>query len=118
MDTAMGTFFHPITIIGARDRETIDALVDPDHLFSILPYGVLARLDFWPDRSHNYHGHERGFGQVQAGLLHELGWITYVVAADDEQPRIGSHTLESFGLEIDQENEKLVPKTFRLIQHV
>lgn len=29
----MSTFFHPITIIGPNGEETIEALVDTEHLF-------------------------------------------------------------------------------------
>jgi hypothetical protein len=114
----MTTFSHPLTIIAlSGDSETIDAIVDPEHLFALLPYAILRRLDFWPDRSQRYRGKERGFGQVEGELLGQRGSITYLVAAEDESPRIGRHTLDSFVLDVDPRNEKLVPKTLRMMAH-
>ena|SRR5947208_2868678 len=114
----MGTFLHPITVIGPHGRsETLDAVVDSDQLFALMPYGVLSRLDFWPDRSIRYKGQERGFGQVRGELLSRPGSITYIVGAEDEPPRIGRHTLDSFVLDVDEENQQLVPKILRMIEH-
>jgi hypothetical protein len=112
------TFPHRVTIIGSSGAsETIEAVVDADELFALLPYRVLSRLDCWPDRSHRYRDQERGFGQVEGELAGERGWITYLVAAPDESPLIGRHTLDSFFLDVDEENQRLVPKTVRMIQH-
>jgi hypothetical protein len=114
----MTTFSHPITIIGqSGDSETIEALVDVDHLFALIPYAILRRLDFWPDRSHRYRARERGLGQVQGELLGQRGSITYLVAAENESPRIGRHTLDSFVVDVDAESKTLVPKTLRMIEH-
>jgi hypothetical protein len=113
----MGTFFHPLTIIGPKRDETLQALVDTDHLFAVLPYGLLERLDCWPNRSHRYKGTERGFGHVRARLNGEEGWVTYISAADDEPALIGSHTLNSFVLQVNDEGTALEPKVFREVRH-
>src|SRR5438309_1771168 len=40
----MGTFFHPITLIGPAGEETIDALVDTGSTFTTIPRPILERL--------------------------------------------------------------------------
>ena len=115
---AVGTFFHPITLTGPTgESETLEALVDTGVMFAVMPAGVLRRLGVKAERSVTYRGKERGFGQVRAELNGEPGWITYVVGRRGEPARIGSHTLDSFLLEADEENGKLRPKTLRLVQH-
>lgn len=118
MSTAMSTFFHPITLIGAAgESETIEALVDTEHLFALLPYTVLIRLDVYAPGSTRYKGQWRGLGQVQAEVNGEPGWITYITGAAGETPLIGRHTLDSFLLDVDEENQ-LVPRELREIRHV
>ena len=115
----MGTFFHPITLIGPTGAsETLEALVDTEHMFALLPHTVLSRLGVYAPHSTRYRGQWRGFGQIQGELDGQPGWITYITGADDEQPRIGRHTLDCFLLDVDEENQELVPKTLQEIRHV
>lgn len=113
----MGTFFHPITLTGPNGAsETIEALVDTEHLFAVIPTPVLERLGVQP-RETQMAGAE-AVAQVRAELDGEEGWAMCVFGPDDEPPRIGRHTLDSFFLGVDPGKERLVPKTFRLIEHI
>ena len=115
----MGTFVHPITVIGPSGAfETIEALVDTEHLFALLPHTFLSPLGVYAPRSTRYRGQWRGCGQVQGELDGQHGWITYITGAEDEQPRIARHTLDCFVPDVDEENQRLVPKELREIRHV
>ena len=113
----MGTFTHPITLIGPTGaRETLEAVVDTDTMFAVFPAPVLERLGVEADRT--LRG--RRLGPVRAELdgQEALIPIICVFGKPDEVARIGRHTLDSFLLEVDLEKRQLVPKVFRLIQHV
>ena len=112
----MGTFFHPVTIVGPNGEETIDALVDTSILFAVIPTLVLRRLGVEPRATQTPS--EEQVANVEAQLNGERGWATCVFGAAEAPARIGRHTLDSFLLEVDPENQKLVPKTLRLIQHL
>jgi hypothetical protein len=119
----MGTFFHPATIIGPNGEETVDALVDPSWLFAIIPAAILQRLgaeQFGPRRFQRPDGSivERGFGQIQARLSGQTGHIAVILGEEGDPVRIGEHTLTGLVLEADLEHERLVEKTFRLVQHL
>ena len=111
----MGTFTHPITLHSASGEasETLAALVDTDTLFAVIPEAVLERLGVRRDESRG-----KPIGQTDAQLGEQRIPIICVFGSDPEPARIGRHTLDTFLLEIDAEAEKLVPKTFRLIQHI
>ncbi len=118
----MGTFFHPITLIGPTGRrEKLNALVDTDVLFAVIPSPVLERLQVQPHREEKFRkGSEtivRPVTQVEARIGRHRGWAMCVFGDPDEQPRIGRHTLDSFLLQADERRKKLVPKTLRLVQH-
>lgn len=124
MNSAMGTFTHPITLYSASgdQSETLEALVDTDMLFAVFPRAVLDRLGVVADRTarRRIGGREtvRSLGQVEAKLTDLRMPIVCVFSDDDEPARIGRHTLDTFLLEADFEKRQLVPKTFRLIQHI
>ncbi len=118
----MRTFFHPITLTGPSGAsETLEALVDTDLLFAVIPSPVLERLQVEPHREEKFrNGTEtivRRVTQVEARIGRHRGWAMCVFGDPDEQPRIGRHTLDSFLLEVDERRKKLVSKTLRLIQH-
>lgn len=111
----MGTFFHPITIIGPNGEETVEALVDTGILFAEIPAPVLDRLGVIAERR-TYLGSERGLAQVEARLGGHRGWAMCVFGAAESQPKIGRHTLDCFILDID-DNGSLVPKVLREVRH-
>lgn len=115
MNTALGTFFHPITLTGPTGAsETIEVAVDTIILFAVIPAMVLEHLGVEP-RDRRRAGGER-VAQVRAELNGQDGWAMCVFGPDDEPPRIGRHTLDSFVLDIDEQG-RLVPKVFQEIRH-
>lgn len=111
----MGTFLHPITISGPNGEEAIEALVDTEAMFAVVPAPLLARLGVPPIDDRGYRG--RSIACVQAELAGEPGWIMIVFGDPTEQARIGSHTLDSFILDVDPSVSKLVPKVLHEIRH-
>jgi predicted aspartyl protease len=70
----MGTFFHPITLIGPDGhRVTIDALVDAGASFTSMPEGVLRDLAVQPVRRARLgladgSSHVQSLGEVTAEI--------------------------------------------------
>jgi len=112
----MGTFFHPITLIGPTGAsETMEALVDTGASFTTVPASVLERLGVRPHRSMRF--------RLADGRLADwpLGWVTVEIDGQREQsiaafgpedspPLLGVHTLESMGLGVDPVEHRLVPR--------
>ena len=111
----MGTFTHPITLCSESGEasETLDAIIDGEVLFAVIPRSVLERLGVAVDETRG-----RPIGHARAQLVGQEGTIMCVFGDDSEPARIGRHTLDTLLLEADFDNEKLGPKTFRLIQHI
>jgi predicted aspartyl protease len=114
MKLLMGTFFHPITIIGPNGEETIEALVDTGSLFAVIPAEALERLGIEADEAKYLGG--RRVTQARARLGGHDGWAMCVFGEPGEPARIGRHTLDSFILDIDEEGH-LVPKVFHEVRH-
>ena len=110
----MGTFFHPITIIGPNGEQTIEALVDTTQLFAAIPRDILDRLGVRAkDRKHT---DSRSLAQTQARLGNQDGWAMCIFGEPGEQAIIGRHTLDGFVLDID-EHGSLIPKVLHEIRH-
>ena len=111
----MGTFFHPITIVGPNGEETVEALVDTEHLFALIPADVVERLGvkLLGERTTR---EGRRITQTEARLGAESGWVMSEIGEPGEEPRIGRHTLDSFLLDIDPEGN-LVPKELHEVRH-
>ena len=114
--TRMGTFFHPLTLIGPDGaRETIEALVDTGSTFTTVPRPVLARLEITPFtkarmRLANGQVVEREIGEVRAevdGLQQRT--IVCVFGEPDAPALLGAQTLETFLLGVDPDQRRLVP---------
>lgn len=112
----MGTFFHPITVIGPNgESETLDALVDTGSTFSAIPRAILERLGVVPFarsrlRLANGQVVEADLGEVTAeidGL--ERRTIFCVFAESGAPPSLGAHALEGFMLGVDPDGKRLVP---------
>lgn len=118
---SMGTFFHPITLIGPTGvSETLEALVDTSILFAVIPSPVLKRIGVEPARTVRVGPtrRKRGLAQVEAELAGERGYAMVVFGSARELPRIGRHTLDCFILDVDPVAQKLVTKELRVIWHV
>ena len=112
----MGTFFHPITLIGPEGtRETLEALVDTGSTFATVPRPVLDRLGAEPFarvrlRLANGQVAEGDIGEVAAEIngLHRRT-IICVFGEPDSPPLMGAQTLETFLLGVDPDQHRLVP---------
>lgn len=113
---AMGTFFHPITLIGPSGAsETLEALVDTGAMFTTIPAPVLERLgvrpfDTLPVRFASGQIERWSIGQVEAELDGRRRPVLCLFGSVDAPPLIGAHTLEAFLLMVDPVEQKLVPK--------
>jgi len=116
IDTAMGTFFHPITLTGPTgESETIDALVDTGSTFSAIPRPVLERLGITPFSRARVRLADGQVTQADLGeVIAELdgGDQRTIICAFDEPTApalLGAHTLEAFLLGVDPGAQRLVP---------
>lgn len=112
----MGTFFHPLTLVGpAGVSETLEALVDTGASFTTVPRSVLERLGV---QAHRMTRLRLANGEV---VEWPWGWVTAeidgvreqtpcVFGAEAAPPVIGAVTLEIMGLGVDPREERLVPR--------
>ena len=117
----MDPFTHPMTLIGPQGRETVECVVDTSLLFAVIPTPVLKRIGVKPDRfvrDRSAKRRRRGLAQVQAELEGHEGHAMCVFGDADEPARMGRHTLDCFLLDVDPDRQRLVPKEFRLIEHI
>ena len=112
----MGTFSHPITLIGAQDTqsETLDALVDTGATFTSAPEATLERLGIRREnqirlRLANGEVVEHAIGEVVAEMDGVRRTIICIFGDDGAQPLIGAHTLEAFLLAVDPVEQRLIP---------
>ena len=110
----MGTFSHPITLIGPNGGplETLDALVDTGATFTSIPGTVLERLGVsaeWQVRL-GLAIRRRDMGRVDAETDGERRPIICVFGPDDAPVLIGAHTLEAFLLMVGPVEQRLVLK--------
>ena len=112
----MGTFTHPITLIGPPGArpETLNALVDTGATFTSAPASTLERLGVRPQRRVRLRlasGQvvEQDIGEVTAEMDGVTTTIICVFSPEDSHPLIGAHTLEAFLLAVDPIEQKLVP---------
>lgn len=111
----MGTFFHPITLIGpSGEQEALEGLVDTGSTFTSIPRGVLEKLGVEPRREvrlrlANGTSHTQQLGRVTI-QLDGVEEVTFVVFGEpDSPPTIGAVTLETLLLGVDPVTQRLVP---------
>lgn len=110
----MGTFFHPITIVGPAGEETVEALVDTGASFTTMPGSVLRRL--------GVVAHRQARLRLADGTsaIWEIGRVTTringteepdlcIFGAEESPPTIGAHTLQAMLLAVDPVDHRLVP---------
>jgi predicted aspartyl protease len=111
----MGTFLHPITIIGPSGQETLDALVDTGSTFTTIPRPILERLGVSPFTRARLR---RATGDVETTDLGEVSaeldgqdprTVICAFGRPDSPPAIGAHALEAFLLGVDPDQKRLVP---------
>lgn len=112
----MGTFFHPITLIGPEgQRRTLEALVDTGAAFTTVPASTLEALGVRPFDSLRVRfadGRTETWrmGQLDAELDGRRRPILCPFGAADAPPLIGAHALGAFLLTVGPVEQKLVPK--------
>jgi predicted aspartyl protease len=112
----MGTFFHPITLIGPTGAsDTVEGMVDRGAMFTVVPAPILERLgvrsfDTIPVRFASGQEERWPIGQLEARLDGRERPILCLFGSPDAPPLIGAHTLEAFLLMVDPIEQKLVPK--------
>ena len=120
----MGTFPFRFEVgdFEGRRFEPVEGLVDTEARFTFIPRPVLVSLGIEPQ--------EIGFFKLASGRRsrYDMAWVrvrleggeqpTIVVFGGAEsQPRLGSFTLEGFGLGVDALNERLVPRDGYLMRN-
>ncbi len=112
----MGTFTYRITLRSAigDNSEELEALVDTQMPFAMMPTPVLERLGVRRHRTIEFRAggsrKRRTIGQAKATLENQTSTILCVFGEADSKPMIGTLTLETFLLEVDREKGRLVTK--------
>src|SRR3990172_5720287 len=111
----MGTFFHPITIIGPMGQETLEALVDTGASFTTAPRSLLDRLGVRPQRRARLRladGRvgEWDLGRIVARIDSQEEETLCLFGAEEAPASIGAYTLEGLLLGVDPLGERLVPR--------
>src|SRR5439155_8405180 len=117
-ESDLGHVYTEITVrplAGSAKSWTGRALVDTGATDTFLPASVLKKLGIQPSSRRSYEladGAEQelpiGFGVVE--VLGQLAGGTLVFAGEDEEPLLGVTVLESAGLCVDPQRERLVPR--------
>lgn len=116
----MGSFLHPITLIGPEGETALEALVDTGATYTSIPRPILERLGVRPIGKEPF---ALADGRV---VEYEIGALTTVRIDGKERPTIcifgepnsesllGVFTLEGCLLGVDPVNKRLIPITGRL----
>jgi clan AA aspartic protease len=118
-ETDLGHTYAEVTVrplAGSTKSWTGPALVDTGATDTFLPTSVLRELGIAPAERRSYEladGSEQelpiGFGVVE--VLGRAAGGTLVFAGEKEEPLLGVTILESTGLCVDPQGEKLIPRT-------
>lgn len=100
----------------ARSQRII-ARVDPASIYSVIPAAVLTMLGIEPVWTQEFQLAGGGFGERQmAEIRVRLGeqerTTVCIFGGAGSEPVLGKHTLDAFGLTVDEDGEKLVPARF------
>jgi clan AA aspartic protease len=117
-ETDLGHIYAEITIrplAGSTKSWTGPALVDTGATDTFLPASVLRKLGIQPSGRRSYEladGTEQdlpiGFGVIE--VLGRPAGGTLVFAGEKEEPLLGVTILESTGLWLDPQRERLIPR--------
>ncbi len=115
----MGSFVHPMVVVGPRGQVTVDALVDTEASYTWLAREVLDRLGITPSFRRHFalaDGREVDYDMADAQLRlnGETRPCPVIFGDPGTEPLLGVVTLEIFGLGVDPLNYELIPVTARL----
>jgi clan AA aspartic protease len=118
-ETDLGHIYAEVTVrplAGSVKSWKGRALVDTGATDTFLPASVLRKLGIQPSARRTYEladGTEQelpiGFGVVE--VMGQAAGGTLVFAGEKEEPLLGVTVLESAGLWIDPQRERLIPRT-------
>ena len=113
--------FHQAVEVGPADGtrfQRLIALVDPSTTYAVIPTTVLTTLGIapqWRETIQTPGGQEElPLAEVLLKINDQQRTTVCVFGKPDAQPVLGAHTLLSFGLAVDADNQKLVAATLRL----
>ena len=103
---------------GSRFQRVI-ALVDPDSTFAVMPSTILSMLGVSPEWTAVFElsggaHEERPLAEIQLRINQVERTTVCVFGTPDSQPVLGKHTLDAFGLSVDETSKMLVPGRFYL----
>lgn len=112
----MDTFNYPIIIAdldGTQSRE-IEVRVGTGTFFTILPRPLLREIGIEPTDTRyvplaDGQSAVQEIGHAQVTLDDEQGITIVVFGDDDSRPLLGRYTLTGLCLEVDPDNQRLVP---------
>jgi predicted aspartyl protease len=101
--------------------ESVEALVDTDSTFTVLPVSLLRRLGVTPHRRTRFEmadGSQTDWdvGQTVVRLKETTQTTVVVFGSDNTEPTLGAVTLEEFLLGVDPVRQELVPATGLLMR--
>jgi clan AA aspartic protease len=101
--------------------ESVEALVDTDSTFTVLPVSLLRRLGVTPHRRTRFEmadGSQTDWdvGQTVVRLKETTQTTVVVFGSDNTEPILGAVTLEEFLLGVDPVRQELVPVTGLLMR--
>ncbi len=111
----MGTFFHPLTLVGAAGARTLEALVDTGASLTMLPAPLLEELGFQAHRTARLRLADGRRVEWRLGRvllrLDGMEESDLCIFGEPGAPAvIGAHTLETFLLTVDPVEHRLVPR--------
>lgn len=109
--------FHQTFQIGPKDGsrfESVEALVDTESIYTMLPSPLLARIGVAPEWENDFEladGSEVNLqmANIRIRLNDQERPRVCIFGPEGSQPLLGADTLEGFGLMADLVNRRLVP---------
>ena len=103
---------------GARSQRLI-ALVDPASVYSVMPAAVLTMLGIEPRWTQEFRlaaggVEDRQMAEIKVRLEGQERTTVCIFGDAGSEPLLGKHTLDAFGLTLDENEEKLVPERIGL----
>jgi predicted aspartyl protease len=113
----MGLTILPLEVANQsspQQTETVEFLIDPGALYSVVPRPVLERLGIAPVGEQKFRlASEQTIQRQTGGALFKygdrLGVAAVIFGEPSDSTLLGAHTLESLGLALDPIRRELMP---------
>ena len=111
------TTSHQEVHVGPRDGsryQPVIALINTASTYSVMPSPMLSMLGIdpywtWVEELASGDSEERSFAEIRVKIGDAERTVVCVFGQQDSQPVLGSHTLHTFGLQVDTATGELVP---------